>query len=251
MLTHRCSAGTLARVSTIFIAYRKCDAKDAAFALHRDMVAVFGEHAVFLDDEGLHAGPWLEQILTRISLCQVFIVVVGPGWLGASNANGQQRIQQPNDVHRGEIAAALSRASVLVIPVLVNGASLPGAQALPADLQALVAGQGRVVHERRRHRRIDIEELASDIAVHTGLQADLSAYRPNERRLLAALGSGVRATAFAAGLVVVGGVAAYLAGMTLDATEYVFLALVCMVLVLVYRGVRKHRSASGSGGAGP
>ena len=70
----------------------------------------------------------------HVSVCDALLVVIGTSWIGGSGP--QARLQDANDLVRLEVAAALRR-NIPVIPVLVDGASMPAAQDLPADLEAL------------------------------------------------------------------------------------------------------------------
>jgi trehalose/maltose transport system substrate-binding protein len=64
----------------------------------------------------------------------VLIAVIGKRWLTSSEGEGARRLDNPDDFVRLEIAAALKR-NIRVIPVLVDGASMPLA---PDDLKPLV-----------------------------------------------------------------------------------------------------------------
>lgn len=80
----------------------------------------------------------------------VLIVVIGPHWLGL-DAAGAARMAQEADPVRAEIEAALAR-DLPLIPVLVDGAKMPEASALPASfkdfafLNAAEVATGRDFH---------------------------------------------------------------------------------------------------------
>ena len=63
--------------------------------------------------------------------------MIGSTWLSIKDDAGQRRLDNPEDYVRLEIAAALARADVLVIPVLVGPTSMPAAADLPTPLAAL------------------------------------------------------------------------------------------------------------------
>ena len=63
------------------------------------------------------------------------MVVIGPSWIG--DADGAARLQNPTDFVRLEVAAALKR-DIQVIPVLVDGATMPAAGELPPDVEPIV-----------------------------------------------------------------------------------------------------------------
>jgi hypothetical protein len=63
----------------------------------------------------------------------VLLAVVGPRWTGAG-PDGKARINDDADPVRVEIEAAL-RAQIAIIPLLVDGATMPGAADLPESIQ--------------------------------------------------------------------------------------------------------------------
>ena len=121
----------------IFISYRQQDAKPWALLLCKELAGVFGDEQVFLDKDTLHAGNWRAQILEALGKSGVVLVVMGRRWLTITDDSGQQRLNCPDDVHRQEIALALSRKDVTVIPVLVDGVAMPRAEDLPTDIRSL------------------------------------------------------------------------------------------------------------------
>jgi hypothetical protein len=68
------------------------------------------------------------------------LVVIGPEWLRATDAEGRQRLDDPEDHVTAEVRSALASAKP-VVPVLVGGASLPSEGDLPDDLRSMVRRQ--------------------------------------------------------------------------------------------------------------
>jgi hypothetical protein len=95
-----------------------------------------------------------------VSRCHILLAIIGPQWLTATDAQGRPRLDNPDDLVRLEIEAAL-RHDVWVIPIVVEGAALPRQQDLPdilgklADLHAVT-----IRHERFRQ---DAAELVTKI----------------------------------------------------------------------------------------
>jgi hypothetical protein len=56
------------------------------------------------------------------------VVVIGPQWLNATDAEGNRRLDQPDDWVRREIETALRR-EILILPLLVNNTPQPAAEA--------------------------------------------------------------------------------------------------------------------------
>ena len=57
---------------------------------------------------------------------------------GSAGRRRQRALWEPNDYVRAELRAALER-SILVLPVLVEGATMPHPEQLPKDIEALAA----------------------------------------------------------------------------------------------------------------
>ena len=121
----------------IFISYRHSDSVAATAALLLDRLGgPFGGDSVFLDSDGLALGDQFPDKLSRqLASCNVFIALIDPHWLASVG-----RLQTPADWVRRELEAALRRLrddGVLVVPLLLQGATMPDANALPASLAAL------------------------------------------------------------------------------------------------------------------
>ena len=66
----------------------------------------------------------------------VVVVVIGPSWLTAADADGRRRLDEPTDVVRNQIQRALA-AGVIVIPVLLGRTQMPRPDQLPPGLAQL------------------------------------------------------------------------------------------------------------------
>lgn len=145
----------------VFINYRGEDSHSYGALLHRDLSVHFGEDRVFLDAECIPAGAdFVEELLGRVRSALVLLAVIGQRWLTATDSTGRRRIDDPDDwIHR-ELAEAFA-ADVRVIPVLIDGAELPCAAELPADIATLSRCQYR--HLRRREPTSDLAHLVADL----------------------------------------------------------------------------------------
>jgi tetratricopeptide (TPR) repeat protein len=156
----------------IFINYRKADTQAVADHLAARLRQHFGDAAVFLDHEGLHAGDeWAKELREALDRCQVLLTVVGKKWLTSHYKNGRRRIDNPNDWVRYEVCAALA-AGKRVIVLLVDGAPMPDKDDLPPNcpLQQLPDRQSLPLRSG--------PDFAADVA---WLIADLSALRSDGR----------------------------------------------------------------------
>jgi hypothetical protein len=70
----------------------------------------------------------------------VLLAVIGMSWLTRAREDGRRRLDEPGDLVRLEIEAALAR-GIRVIPVLVDGALMPAPGQLPASLEKLAGRQ--------------------------------------------------------------------------------------------------------------
>ncbi|HXO30171.1 MAG TPA: toll/interleukin-1 receptor domain-containing protein, partial [Thermoanaerobaculia bacterium] len=124
------------RSANIFINYRREDSAGHTGRLF-DRLSARLPGRVFMDIDTLEPGvDFVEVIEKAVGFCQVLIVVMGQEWLRVKDAAGRRRLDDPADFVRLEVATALQR-TIRVIPVLVQGASMPRAEELPEDLAKL------------------------------------------------------------------------------------------------------------------
>jgi hypothetical protein len=144
----------------IFINYRREDSSAWAGRLSDHLSAHFPQSQIFMDvdmDLGIN---FVEEIEKNVGSCDVLIAVIGKRWLISTDEKRRRRLGNPNDFVRLEIATALKR-NIRVIPVLVDGASMPPSSQLPEDLKPLVLRNAlNVSHERFR---ADAERLIGGI----------------------------------------------------------------------------------------
>jgi hypothetical protein len=121
----------------------------------------FGDDRCFRDIDDIESGTdFVEAISSAIGACRVLMVVVAPDWLGATDASGRRRLDDPNDFVRIEIAAALAR-DTRVVPVLVGGATMPPAEALPAAIAGFARRQAQELSDTRWD--YDLDQLVAVI----------------------------------------------------------------------------------------
>jgi hypothetical protein len=122
-------------VPGVFISYRRDDSAGFAGRLADDLGEKFGADLVFMDVTGIAPGiDFRKAIESKVGDCDAVLVVIGRSWLGGRG--GDARLQDATDVVRLEVASALRR-DVPVIPVLVDGATMPAARDLPPDVEPL------------------------------------------------------------------------------------------------------------------
>ena len=128
---------TVAEDGGIFVSYRRQETSHLAGRLYDRLADRFGEGQVFIDVATIEPGvDFAEEIFRAVAACKVLLAVIGPAWLTAADERGRRRLDDPDDIVRLEIEAALSR-GVRVIPILVEGAVMPTRQDLPESLAGL------------------------------------------------------------------------------------------------------------------
>jgi TIR domain len=119
----------------IFISYRRDDADEAAGRLSDHLVSQFGQDSIFMDVDGIAPGRDFRKVIEEtLTQCDVLLGVMGKNWLDIKDESGKRRLENESDFVRLEIASALRR-DIPVIPVRVQGASIPKPDQLPGDLQ--------------------------------------------------------------------------------------------------------------------
>lgn len=151
----------------IAISYRREDSTPVAGRLHDRLQADFGKGNVFMDFDSIPYGvDFREQIRQTLKRAKVVIAVIGPTWLGG-RGKGNRRIDDPADFVRLEIAIALQR-GIPVIPVLIEGTTMPQVDNLPEDLKglafrnALILDTGVDFHHHADRLIAGIKELMND-----------------------------------------------------------------------------------------
>ena len=177
----------------IFVNYRRddvrADARDIAGRLSR----TFGKLNVFMDVDNLVAGQRFDQQLeTSLAQCDIFIAVIGNQW---GDILAQRQAVNEQDFVVDEIAAAIAR-GIPVIPVLVDGAPLPQAIALPRSIAALPLYQSHEVKHESFGR--DVEALFSAIRAIRS-QSRTSVQRPTNWGSIA-VGAGFMALVIGIGI---------------------------------------------------
>ncbi len=166
----------------IFLSYRRADTAGHAGRLFDRLADHFGRDQVFMDVDTIQPGEDFAHAITqRIGSCDVLIALIGDQWLSATDSAGKRRVDDPLDFVRAEITAALER-GIPVIPVLVEGAGMPGANSLPDAIRGLVRLQALEI----RDTRFDAEtrDLIQAIERHLRSKGVPAQARPFSRRLV-------------------------------------------------------------------
>jgi hypothetical protein len=94
-----------------------------------------------MDIDSIAAGAdFISELHKAIRQSDVLVALIGRRWLSAADMAGRRRLDDPSDYVRLELEAALSD-GLRVIPTLVQGASVPTSEELPATLRPLIRRQ--------------------------------------------------------------------------------------------------------------
>ena len=163
----------------VFISYRRNNGSAWAGRIFDRLTQIFPGTSVILDVDGIEPGRDFSQALTeRLATCKVMLVVIGPGWQSAVDAQSQRLLDRPADYVSLEIRSALER-DISVIPVLVDGARMPQESELPPSLKPLARRQAvELSHARFLADSQVLVECVTRVALgelpeHSG-QVDLS-----------------------------------------------------------------------------
>jgi TIR domain len=156
---HARLVGGSGAIPSIFISYRRDDTAGHAGRLADALISHFGRANVFIDVAAISPGVDFEQ-RTRQALasCQLALILIGPRWLTLENPDGTRRIDADGDLVRQEVADALNRPDLTVVPVLVESASMPTTAELPPDIASLAKLNAFDLTNKRWH--YDVAQLA-------------------------------------------------------------------------------------------
>lgn len=137
-----------------FISYRRNDAAAYARGLYDRLAARFGRERVFLDVVNVGWGEdFVEAITAAAESCAVMIVLVSPKWARGEDVG-------KDDYVRLEVATALGR-KIKVIPIMIQGASMPAQAEVPKDLWPLLRRNALALSDSRWER--DVEDLIKSL----------------------------------------------------------------------------------------
>src|SRR5687768_4891822 len=144
----------------IFISYRRSDSAGHAGRLYDYLKEYFGEDRIFFDVDTIKPGADFEQkIKAELDNSSVVLVLIGNQWLGIKDTNGNKRLDDPHDYVRLEVETALNK-DFTVIPVLLQGVSMPSGNELPEKVYDL---------SRRNAIKLSDEHWNSDLRLLTAI----------------------------------------------------------------------------------
>src|SRR5215472_1501858 len=184
----------------LFICYRREDSQGEAGRIDDHVRPRYGSERVFRD---VYNGPlgadFPDHLVKTVEGCAVVIVVIGKHWLQSF----RPRPGGSDDWLRLEIRTGLSSPGVTVIPVLVQGAAMPRAEQLPADIRALATIAAHEISDSRwGYDMSRLFEVVDGLVLPSGRQAGAAQVAGRRARWTR---TGAGATALIAGVVFMGG----------------------------------------------
>lgn len=154
-------------MAKLFISYRREDTATAADRLYAELGKKFGKKQIFMDFKSLKAGSsFVEQIKKQIKSSSVLLVIIGSKWLQSFTEDSPTNQNTPSDDYvLVEIETAQNN-GIPVIPVLVEGATMPEEKDLPITLKDFT--KLHAFELDLRHWKHDIKSLISAINEYTG-----------------------------------------------------------------------------------
>jgi hypothetical protein len=125
----------------IFISYRRAESAYPTGWLYDRLANHFGRADIVRDIDTIEPGDDFVEVIGRaVASCDVMLVVIGTRWISITDEDGRRRLDHSDDFVRREIEAAWQR-DIRVIPILVDGATMPRTEQLPPSLVKLTRHQ--------------------------------------------------------------------------------------------------------------
>ena len=143
-------------MSKIFISYRRDDSAGYAHAVYRELGQHFSKDRLFMDVDTVEPGvDFVRVIEEAVGECDVLLALIGKRWANVGGG-ATSRLDDPEDFVRLEISTALAR-DIRVIPVLVDGMTMPSGETLPPSLKPLTRRNAIEISNTRFN--FDVERL--------------------------------------------------------------------------------------------
>jgi|RifCSP13_3_1023840.scaffolds.fasta_scaffold05587_5 hypothetical protein len=161
----------------IIVSYRRADSAMAGRIFDR-LAQHFGKTNLFIDIDNVPFGvDFRKHIDDALQASNILIAIVGEKWLGPK-ADGKLRIMSDADPVRVELETALRR-GITVLPVLIDGTSMPDPAELPDTIRDF-AYRNAVEVESGRDFNVHVERLIRAVEQIVGGKAMPAAPTPSQ-----------------------------------------------------------------------
>lgn len=156
----------------VFISYRRSSALITDH-VHEKLAARLAGAPVFLDRNDIEPGAAFPQRLREAAEgAAVVLAIIGRDWISAQDERTfRRRLDMPNDWVRQELEVALA-GEAMVVPVLVEGATMPTVEQLPDSIVALA--EKNAVTLSRDHFNDDVNKLIDFLSTRLPRSVDAS-----------------------------------------------------------------------------
>jgi len=171
----------------VFISYRREDASGFARAIRDRVAERLDRKNVFFDVDNIEPGvDFVDFVTENVGACDALVAVIGKRWISSSDDNNRRRLDNPADLMRIEIEAALKR-GVRVIPVLVDGADMPRTEDLPDGLKMLARRNAIPISNDRFDSDVErlnnaLYEIMEKRRQREAAEAERAAHEEHEKR---------------------------------------------------------------------
>jgi hypothetical protein len=142
-------------MSRIWISYRPADSEPYVRQLRQRLGDHFGQHDILPGDPAVDL-----DADAMFVLCKILLVVIGPRW--AADGSRRRYLDDPQDMVRMMVALCCVD-NVSIVPILVNGAVLPGLAELPHDMAKMA--ECKPVILRDQNLAYDVDTLITRLEV--------------------------------------------------------------------------------------
>jgi len=161
----------------VFISYRRNDTKYQARMIYDALREVLPPEHVFMDIDSIPLGSdYVETLEKWVAQSDVVLALIGALWLALDSKTGRTRLSDPNDFVYIETREAL-RKGIPVVPVLIDGTTLPQPDQLPEDLKPLLRRQAAYLDYRTID--VDIKKLIERLPLNPAKPSP--GFRPSPR----------------------------------------------------------------------
>ena len=168
-------------MSKVFISYRRDDSAGYAQAIYRELVQHFSKDRLFMDVDTLEPGADFVRVIEEaVNECDVLLALIGKRWANVGSGS-TSRLNDAEDFVRLEISTALAR-DIPVIPVLLDGMTMPSGETLPTSLKSLSRRNAIEISNTRFN--FDVERLITTVRkILDKAEAKRKADEENRRRI--------------------------------------------------------------------
>jgi hypothetical protein len=174
-------------MTMIMVSYRRADAQDMAGRIADYLISKYGENSVFFDVNSIPTGVnYHNRIEKAIIGSDVMVAVIGQHWIGQNPDGKTSRLHDPGDPVRVEVEAAMKH-NKPILPLLVNGATMPEESDLPDSLRELHSYNGARI-DSGQDFRLHMRRLVDSITEIVGQAPDQPSPPPMPTPALSRLG---------------------------------------------------------------